>query len=67
MRIVITRCWQVNGSTPAKLEAGEVFDVRERTAIYLFAMRCAQRVSEATAGTAELAEPNNGQVLVPGG
>jgi hypothetical protein len=46
MRVVITRTWQVNGSIPARLDAGQVFDVRGSTALYLFAMHCAERADD---------------------
>jgi hypothetical protein len=47
MRVVITRTWQVNGFTPARLDAGQVFDVRASIAMYLFAMHCAERAGDA--------------------
>jgi hypothetical protein len=36
-----------------KLKAGQVFEVRESVAIYLFAMHCAQRVTDARTDTPE--------------
>jgi hypothetical protein len=56
---MITRRWQVNESPPARLDPGQVFDVRESIAIYLFAMRCAQRASDATTSTPEPVDPQH--------
>jgi hypothetical protein len=59
MRVVITRAWQVDGSTPAKLDVGQVFEVRESMAIYLFALRCAERASDVRTGTPEPVDPQH--------
>jgi hypothetical protein len=59
MRVVITRAWEVCGSPPVKLDAGQVFEVRESIAIYLFAMHCAQRASDARTGTPEPVDPQH--------
>lgn len=45
MRVVITQPWQAEGFPPATLAPGQVFDLPGSIAIYLFAMRCAQRAS----------------------
>jgi hypothetical protein len=59
MRVVITRTWHVDGLAAAKLDAGQVFDVHGLTAIYLFAMHCAEPVSDTTLPTREPVAPEH--------
>jgi hypothetical protein len=56
MLVVITRAWQVNEPTPAQLDPGQVLDVPESLAIYLFAMHCAARAHDVQTRTPEQME-----------
>ena len=42
MRIQITRTWEVPDLPQATLQAGQVFNVSPRLAMYLLALHCAQ-------------------------
>jgi hypothetical protein len=53
MRIRITRPWQIREFPFANLDIGRVLDVRPATAMYLFAIRCAEPLNRATAALAQ--------------
>lgn len=42
MRVRISRTWQAAGWSLARFEAGQLFKVRPRLAIYLLALHCAE-------------------------